>query len=173
MGTLVFVCPNSGREVFTGLEIDSASFQGLPKLRAEINCSDCGGTHNLFEVRSRLVATPPEGSNTPCQEHPILSRIESMSAGQIGEQHPAFVAEPNLMAILNGLIVAVFLILLVASVAVVGSMIALTLFDLALSRKRPSGTTAVIDSDPEITNRSNLEMAFSNWRRERGATEED
>jgi hypothetical protein len=26
----------------------------------------------------------------------------------------------------------------------------------------------VIDSDPEITNRSNLEMAFSNWRRERG-----
>jgi hypothetical protein len=96
-----------------------------------------------------------------------------MSAGQIGEQHPAFVAERNLMAILNGLIVAVFLILLVASVAVVGSMIALTLFDLALSRKRPSGTTAVIDSDPEITNRSNLEMAFSNWRRERGATEED
>ena len=91
-----------------------------------------------------------------------------MSAGQIGEQHPAFVAEPNLMAILNRLIVAVFLILLVASVAVVGSMIALTLFDLALSRKRPSGTTAVIDSDPEITNRSNLEMAFSNWRRERG-----
>ena len=57
MGTLVFVCPNSGREVFTGLEIDSASFQGLP---------DCGGTHNLFEVQSRLVddiSTPPEGSN--------------------------------------------------------------------------------------------------------------
>jgi hypothetical protein len=91
-----------------------------------------------------------------------------MSAGQIGEQHPAFVAEPNLMAIINGLIVAVFLILLVASAAVVGSMIVLTLFDLALSRKRPSGTTAVIDSDPETTNRSNLEMAFSNWRRERG-----
>ena len=84
-----------------------------------------------------------------------------------------FVAEPNLMAIINGLIVAVFLISVTASVAVVGSMIVLTLFDLALSRKRPSGTTAVIDSDPEITNRSNFEMAFSNWRRERGATEED
>jgi hypothetical protein len=37
MGTLVFVCPNSGREVFTGLEIDSASFQGLSKVLAEIN----------------------------------------------------------------------------------------------------------------------------------------
>jgi hypothetical protein len=34
------------------------------------------------------------------------------------------VAEPNLMAIINGLIVAVFLILVTASVAVVGSMIA-------------------------------------------------
>jgi hypothetical protein len=63
------------------------------------------------------------------------------------------------MAIINGLIVAMFLILVVASVAVVGSMIVLTLFDLALSRKRPSGTTAVLDSDPEITNRSRLVLA--------------
>jgi hypothetical protein len=100
---------------------------------------------------------------------PILKSVNPAS----NEQHPAFVAELNLMAIINGLIVAVFLILVTASVAVVGSMIVLTLFDLALSRKRPSGTTAVIDSDPEITNRFNLEMAFSNWRRERGVTEED
>jgi hypothetical protein len=77
------------------------------------------------------------------------------------------------MAIINGLIIVVFLILVTASVAVVGSMIVLTLFDLALSRKRSSGTTAVIDTDPEITNRSNFEMAFRNWRSERGATEED
>jgi hypothetical protein len=33
--------------------------------------------------------------------------------------------------------------------------------------------SAVIHSDPEFTNRSNLERAFSNWRRERGATEDD
>ena len=31
MGTLVFVCPTSGREVFTGLEIDPESFQGLSR----------------------------------------------------------------------------------------------------------------------------------------------
>jgi len=41
-------------EVFTGLEIDPASFQGLPKVLAEIKWADCGGTHNLFEVESRL-----------------------------------------------------------------------------------------------------------------------
>ena len=77
------------------------------------------------------------------------------------------------MAIINGLIVVVFLILVAASVAVVGSMIVLALFDLVLSRKRPSATTEVIDSNSEITNLSNLERAFSNWRRERGVTEED
>jgi hypothetical protein len=77
------------------------------------------------------------------------------------------------MATINGLIVAVFLILLAASVAVVGSLMVLALFDLVLSRKRPSAKIEVIDSDSEITNSSNLEMAFSNWRRERSGTEED
>ena len=37
MGTLVFVCPTSCREVFTGLEIDPASFEGLSTVLAEIN----------------------------------------------------------------------------------------------------------------------------------------
>ena len=118
----------------------------------------------IFRLRLRI-----GGPTTPCQEPRSYRGLGiNVGKGQIGEQHPAFVAEPNLMAIINGLIVAVFLILVTASVAVVGSMIVLTLFDLALSRKRPSGTTAVIDSDPEITNRSNLELALGNWRRERG-----
>jgi hypothetical protein len=77
------------------------------------------------------------------------------------------------MATINGLIVAVFLILLAASVAVVGSLIVLALFDLVLSRKHPSAKIEVIDSDSEITNSSKLERAFSNWRRERSGTEED
>jgi hypothetical protein len=42
MGTLVFVCPTSCREVFTGLEIDPASFQGISKVLAEIKCPDVG-----------------------------------------------------------------------------------------------------------------------------------
>jgi hypothetical protein len=77
------------------------------------------------------------------------------------------------MAIINGLIVAVFLILVAASVAVVGSMIVLALFDLVLGRKRPSATSELMDNDSEIANRSNLERAFSDWRRERGVTEDD
>jgi hypothetical protein len=63
------------------------------------------------------------------------------------------------MAIFNGLIVTIFLILLAASAAVVGSMIVLALFDLVFSRRRPSATTKVIDSDSEIANSSDLEAA--------------
>ena len=63
------------------------------------------------------------------------------------------------MMIFNGLIVTTFLILFAASAAVVGSMIVLALFDLVLSRKRPSATTEVIDSDSEIDNSYDLEAA--------------
>ena len=55
-GTLVFVCPNLGRDVFTGLEI--MSFEGLPEVLADITCQECGATHNLFEVQARLVYVP-------------------------------------------------------------------------------------------------------------------
>jgi hypothetical protein len=79
----------------------------------------------------------------------------------------------TLMAIINGLIVVVFLILVAASVAVVGSMIVLALFDLVLSRKGASGATSkVMDEYSKPANSSNLERAFSNWRRERNVTEE-
>jgi hypothetical protein len=54
MGALVFICPTSGHEVATGLEIDSTSYKGLQKESAEIRCN-CGHTHNLFQIEARLV----------------------------------------------------------------------------------------------------------------------
>ena len=53
-----------------------------------------------------------------------------------------------------------FLILLAASAAVVGSMIVLALFDLVFSRKRPSATAEVIDRDSEIADSYDLEAAL-------------
>ena len=55
MGALVFVCPTSGHEVSTGLEIDPTTYRSLPKVLAEIKCPDCGLTHNLFQVEARLI----------------------------------------------------------------------------------------------------------------------
>ena len=51
------------------------------------------------------------------------------------------------MAIINELIVLVFLILVAASEAALGPMIVLSLIDLAFSRNLPTATTEVIDSD--------------------------
>ena len=58
MSALFFVCPESGREVSTGIEIDNDSFQrGLPTVLAEIRCPECGSTHNLFDVQTRFEPT--------------------------------------------------------------------------------------------------------------------
>ena len=54
MGVLVFVCPTSGHEVSTGLEIDPESYRDLPRVLADIKCPDCGLMHNLYQVEARL-----------------------------------------------------------------------------------------------------------------------
>lgn len=64
MGALVFVCPTSGHEVSTGLEIDPMTYMDLPKVLAEIKCPDCGLTHNLFEVEARLIDDGLDSSDT-------------------------------------------------------------------------------------------------------------
>ena len=38
MGTLVFVCPTTGLEVFTGLEMDFDTFADLPSVLPDILC---------------------------------------------------------------------------------------------------------------------------------------
>jgi len=38
MGTLVFVCPTTGQEVSTGIEVDRTSFKGLARTRTAIVC---------------------------------------------------------------------------------------------------------------------------------------
>jgi hypothetical protein len=50
MGTLIFVCPASGQEVPTGLEMDAET---LVSLRNEtVRCPHCHATHRLWEVRA-------------------------------------------------------------------------------------------------------------------------
>ena len=72
------------------------------------------------------------------------------------------------MAIVDGLLVTTFLILFVASMAVVGSMLVLALSDLVLGKKRPSDlTTGVLDANSKLAHSPDLEEAMSNWRRER------
>ena len=72
------------------------------------------------------------------------------------------------MAIVDGLLVTTFLILFVASMAVVGSMLVLALSDLVLGRKRPSDVaTGMLNANSKLAHSPDLEEAMSIWRRER------
>ena len=54
MGTLIFVCPTPGLEVFTGLEMDQFTFADLPSVLPDIRCPHCPKPHQLCEVDARL-----------------------------------------------------------------------------------------------------------------------
>jgi hypothetical protein len=50
MGTLCFICPVSGREVDTGIELDMGGFDSL---RAEpLGCPECLGVHRIGAIKA-------------------------------------------------------------------------------------------------------------------------
>ena len=54
MGTLVFVCPATGQEVSTGIEIEPLT---LVRLRSEeVRCPFCRETHRMSEIRAWITA---------------------------------------------------------------------------------------------------------------------
>jgi hypothetical protein len=62
MATLAFVCPATGKSVFTDLEIDTSSYSSILKNRfSQMRCAQCGQAHELSEVVSWLA----ENSDTP------------------------------------------------------------------------------------------------------------
>ena len=59
MGTLGFVCPTTGREVDTGIEVDSLSFTSLHS--EQLGCPECLETHQLSLIKVWVADTgPPE-----------------------------------------------------------------------------------------------------------------
>ena len=76
MGVLVFVCPTSGHEVVTGIEIDPASYQGLKHETVEIKCSACGLSHNFFQIETRWV-----DDNIPIRTTDVFRQVEAARGG--------------------------------------------------------------------------------------------
>jgi hypothetical protein len=56
MGSLVFICPATGREVSTGIEIDSGSFGSLANGFTELSCPHCCGLHQLLTTQTWISA---------------------------------------------------------------------------------------------------------------------
>ena len=54
MGTLMFECPATGKEVSTGIEVDTASFESLSPLTAYLPCPHCPNPHPMRAVRTWL-----------------------------------------------------------------------------------------------------------------------
>ena len=54
MGILSFVCPSTGLEVATGIDIDADSFTCLPSGLTQITCPHCSEDHTLSTIRSWL-----------------------------------------------------------------------------------------------------------------------
>ena len=59
MGTLGFVCPTTGREVDTGIEVDSLSFTSLHS--EQLGCPECLETHQLSLIKVWVAETGPPG----------------------------------------------------------------------------------------------------------------
>jgi hypothetical protein len=59
MGTLVFVCPSTGQEVTTGIEIDRSSYRKLSRTKTAISCPRCLNNHELSTIWVWLVSEYP------------------------------------------------------------------------------------------------------------------
>jgi hypothetical protein len=55
LGILVITCPNTGREIETGLEVDSRTYQSIPMLFSRTYCSTWRTNHVWFAKDAKVV----------------------------------------------------------------------------------------------------------------------
>ena len=60
MGTLVFVCPTTGHEVSTGVEVDRSNYKSLSRTKMAVFCPRCRKNHMLSAIWAWLVDEVPE-----------------------------------------------------------------------------------------------------------------
>ena len=64
MGTLVFVCPTTGHEVSTGVEVDRSSYKRLPRTKTAVFCPRCRENHILAAIWAWLVEVPESADDS-------------------------------------------------------------------------------------------------------------
>ena len=65
MGTLIFVCPTTGHQVSTGVEVDRSSYKMLPRTKTAIFCPRCHKNHLLSRIWAWLDSNDPDAQVTP------------------------------------------------------------------------------------------------------------
>ena len=61
MGVLVIKCPNTGRDVATGIQVDSATFARMPNEVTETRCPHCRTKHSWRPRDAKYVEALPPG----------------------------------------------------------------------------------------------------------------
>jgi hypothetical protein len=65
MGTVMIKCPETGREIPTGLEADRASFDSTPVFFARSYCPICQTEHEWFAREAWVCDAEPETAQKP------------------------------------------------------------------------------------------------------------
>lgn len=59
MGVVMIKCPDTGREIPTGIEVDRDSFQSTPVFFARTYCPVCRTEHEWFAKEAWVCDAPP------------------------------------------------------------------------------------------------------------------
>jgi hypothetical protein len=65
MGFVMIRCPQTGGDVPTGFEMDTAEFQRAPVFFSRVRCPLCGAEHEWF-AKDAWVCDSPDGSAWDC-----------------------------------------------------------------------------------------------------------
>lgn len=60
MGVVTIMCPQTGRQVSTGLEVDAATFRAMPIGQSVLRCWACGGEHSWSKRWATLCESDPD-----------------------------------------------------------------------------------------------------------------
>ena len=58
IGKVMVKCPITGRELSTGVEMDSTAFERLPNATCQMRCPFCGQDH-VWSTRDAWLGNPP------------------------------------------------------------------------------------------------------------------
>ena len=92
MGTLVFVCPTTGHEVSTGVEVDRSSYKRLPRTKTAVFCPRCRKNHILAAIWAWLVDESPKVRTTALLRS-LLRRSFASGSKRSNPIHEPFVRQ--------------------------------------------------------------------------------
>ena len=67
MGAVMIKCPDTGRDIATGIVADRASFNSTPVFFARVHCPLCGTEHEWFAKQAWVCEADPPAQTRPAQ----------------------------------------------------------------------------------------------------------